>query len=148
MNTFSDNDRKPPFSGILWPLEDQNWDYLTSIIREQFQYKYPVLIPCLIGIGIPLIKILSCEFPYLERQYLCWNGRLIIILIRFNFTMKPPLASSYTNIVVFKCEETVFRDHFLYDPSQWETMLQCNIISHWLSACTEWSLCLPPIISK
>ena len=29
---------------------------------------------------------------------------------------------------------------FLYAPSQWETMLQCNIVSHWLGAFTKWSL--------
>ena len=31
-----------------------------------------------------------------------------------------------------------YRDHFMYAPSQWET-LQCNV-SHWLGACTKWSL--------
>ena len=35
---------------------------------------------------------------------------------------------------------TMRRDHFLYALSQWETMLQCNVVSHWLSACTKWSL--------
>ena len=33
-----------------------------------------------------------------------------------------------------------YRDHSVYAPSQWEMALQCNAISHWLSACTEWSL--------
>ena len=32
------------------------------------------------------------------------------------------------------------RDHFVYTPSQWETTLQCNVVSHWLGAFTEWSL--------
>ena len=32
------------------------------------------------------------------------------------------------------------RNWFVYAPSQWETLLQCNIISHWLGACTKWSL--------
>ena len=41
------------------------------------------------------------------------------------------------------------RDHFVYAPSQWETMLQCyiietmlqcNSIPDWLGACTKWSL--------
>ena len=32
------------------------------------------------------------------------------------------------------------RDHFVYAPSQWETTLQCNIVSHWLGAYTKWSL--------
>ena len=32
------------------------------------------------------------------------------------------------------------RDHSAYMPSQWETALQCNAISHWLGAYTERSL--------
>ena len=32
------------------------------------------------------------------------------------------------------------RVHFVYVPSQWETALQGNIVSHWLSAYTTWSL--------
>ena len=30
--------------------------------------------------------------------------------------------------------------HFVFAPSQWETTLQCNVVSHWLGAYTEWSL--------
>ena len=32
------------------------------------------------------------------------------------------------------------RDQFLYVPSQWETTLQCNVVSHWLGAFIKWSL--------
>ena len=32
------------------------------------------------------------------------------------------------------------RGHFVYASSQWETMLPCNVVSHWLGAYTEWSL--------
>ena len=32
------------------------------------------------------------------------------------------------------------RDHFVNGPSQWEMMLHCNVISHWLGANTKWSL--------
>ena len=32
------------------------------------------------------------------------------------------------------------RDHFVYAPSKWETMLQCNVASHWVGAYTKWSL--------
>ena len=28
----------------------------------------------------------------------------------------------------------------VYTPSQWETTLQCNVVSHWLGAYTNWSL--------
>ena len=30
-------------------------------------------------------------------------------------------------------------DHFVYAPSQWETALHWNIVSHWLGAYTKWS---------
>ena len=39
---------------------------------------------------------------------------------------------------IFVCGESV-SDHFVYAPNQWEIMLQCNIISHWLMH-TQWSL--------
>ena len=32
------------------------------------------------------------------------------------------------------------RDHFVYAPSQCETILHCNVVSHWLGAYTKWSL--------
>ena len=35
------------------------------------------------------------------------------------------------------------RDHIVYAPSQWETMLHSNVASHWLSAYTKWSMYAP-----
>ena len=32
------------------------------------------------------------------------------------------------------------RDQFVNAPSQWETTLQCNVVSYWLGAYTQWSL--------
>ena len=32
------------------------------------------------------------------------------------------------------------RDYFMHAPSQWGTTLQCNVVSHWLGACTKWFL--------
>ena len=32
------------------------------------------------------------------------------------------------------------RDHFVYAPSQWETALQCNFVSHWRGTYTKRSL--------
>ena len=34
----------------------------------------------------------------------------------------------------------VNRDHFVHAPSQWETTLHCNVVSHWLGACKKLSL--------
>ena len=39
------------------------------------------------------------------------------------------------------------RDHFMSVPSQWQTTLQCNIVSHWLSAYTKWTLKISPTCS-
>ena len=36
----------------------------------------------------------------------------------------------------------VSRDRFVYVPGQWETMLHCNIVSHWLGAYKKWSQCI------
>ena len=33
-----------------------------------------------------------------------------------------------------------YRDLFVHAPSQWETTLHCNVVSHWLGAYTKWSL--------
>ena len=35
---------------------------------------------------------------------------------------------------------TKWRDPFLYASSQWETALQCKVVSYWQSASTDWSL--------
>ena len=35
----------------------------------------------------------------------------------------------------------VARDHFVDVPSQYETTLHCNVVSHWLGAFRIWSLC-------
>ena len=35
-----------------------------------------------------------------------------------------------------------------YAPSQWETTLQCNVVSHWLGAYTKWSLSFMIFIEK
>ena len=32
------------------------------------------------------------------------------------------------------------RDQFVCAPSQWETTLLCNVVSHWLSTYSKWSL--------
>ena len=37
----------------------------------------------------------------------------------------------------------MYRDHFVYLPSQWKSMLQCNVICHWLGPFTKWFVYLP-----
>ena len=40
---------------------------------------------------------------------------------------------------IWKCCQ-ICRDHFVNASSHWETMLHCNVVSHWLHAHTNWSL--------
>ena len=42
--------------------------------------------------------------------------------------------------MIFHFLSARYRDHFVYAPSQWETTLLSNVISHWLGAYTKWSL--------
>ena len=60
-----------------------------------------------------------------------------------------PLEFNFTAYIQWMCshhctvaENKIIHSHgsFLYAPSQWETTLQCNVVSHWLSACIIWSL--------
>ena len=48
---------------------------------------------------------------------------------------------SYRKLTMLQLDCFVFHmDHYVYAPSQWEMMLHCNIISHWLGAYTKLSL--------
>ena len=42
----------------------------------------------------------------------------------------------------------IFRGRTMNAPSQWETTLQCNAVSHWLRAFTKWSLNLICAVSQ
>ena len=43
-------------------------------------------------------------------------------------------------VFYFLCVSKDNRGHFVYVSSQWEMVLQCNIVSHWLGAYKKWSL--------
>ena len=58
-------------------------------------------------------------------QFQHWKGKISKLLV-FN---------SYTSTFV-----QIVREHPGYGLSQWETTLQCNVVSHWLSSYPEWSL--------
>ena len=42
----------------------------------------------------------------------------------------------------------LFRDHFVYGLSQWGMTLHCNVLTHWLSPYTEWSLLVCSLLLK
>ena len=58
--------------------------------------------------------------------------------LNFNRSLtKPPLKLGHGWEVT---THSYIRDHFVYVPSQWEMMLQCNVVSHCLGTYTIWSL--------
>ena len=54
--------------------------------------------------------------------------------LRYWYIVRLKLVKNADEILV-KC-----MDHFVSSPRQWETMLLCNIVSHWLGALTKLSL--------
>ena len=50
-----------------------------------------------------------------------------------------PIADAEENDIE-KNTHKIFRDPFMYAPSQWEMTLHCNVISHWLGISTKRSL--------
>ena len=48
--------------------------------------------------------------------------------------------NSSANTANLNTGESVYGDHFVYAHSQWETTLHSNIVFHWLSTYTRWSL--------
>ena len=55
---------------------------------------------------------------------------------RMVFFMKRKLTSWKLIII----GDDIFVGHFVDAPSQWETTLHCNVVSHGLGVCTKWSL--------
>ena len=49
-----------------------------------------------------------------------------------------PIVRQYHICDNDKC--LIHMDNFVYAPIQWETMLHCNVVFHWLGAYTKWSL--------
>ena len=62
-------------------------------------------------------------------QRLWCQCKIQIVLLSHQFTIISVIAWSYSML-----------SHFVYAPSQWETTLQRNVISHWLGAYKEWAL--------
>ena len=50
----------------------------------------------------------------------------------------------YLPILFLQVKWCLYRDHFVYVPSQWEMTLYCKVVSHWLGTYIKWSLLLAP----
>ena len=110
---------------ILDPPGDPEWQvcYLIEYLPRHLQVSH-----------ITAQHIIVCspiKLPLVAPRGCCsWSGWAIDCYTVPNWRLCKMLVGHETNA----------GDHFVYEPSQWETMLQCNIVSHWLSTCTEMSL--------
>ena len=81
-----------------------------------------------------VIELWSTKRPV----YMSWQNNANDMLTN-NFACRQELCVQHIprnlHTVLYWC-----RDHFVYAPNQWETTLRCNVVSHWLGACTNWSL--------
>ena len=75
-----------------------------------------------------LILLQNCALRTFRRYDWPWTSSVIW---RSNVHSSESITAVSRNLI---------RDHSGYGLSQWETMLQCNIVSHWLSPYPEWSL--------
>ena len=73
--------------------------------------------------------------------YLSWG---IFLFAQFSspIYLAPTQGAQNTEVIEVGSDQLCW-DHFVNAPSQWETMLQCNVASHWLGAFTKWTLIIP-----
>ena len=94
--------------------------------------------PCLENLvrkGLTLILLNSLLYTFSSFS----SYAAIVILIIYFWNHSISLLHCH-----FKCVSDnhicEYRDHFVNAPSQWETMLYCHVVCHWLGAYTKWSL--------
>ena len=68
--------------------------------------------------------------------FLAYQGRSSMLVVPWGQVHTISNHSALTRSV----NQMRLRDHSVYVPSQWETTLQCNVVSHWLGTYTEWTL--------
>ena len=72
-----------------------------------------------------------------------WLRRLWKSLAKFLTCDQKNLFFTVSHALLFIFQQmsvSICRDHFVYAPCQWGKTLHCNIVFHWLSAYTKWSL--------
>ena len=88
---------------------------------------------------------ISSDIPLLETAPVIYgdkNGS--ITLSSQNYPNNETIRSNNTSRFIVLCFITdissAIRDNFVFAPTQWETMLHCNVVSHWLGAHVKWPL--------
>ena len=98
---------------------------------------------CLVSIINALEMLQSCTKPsrwFHPSVILCKTSNHNSLKTTWIFFPYPSLISLYPTFPIPHFRYTPISDHFVNAPGQWETTLQCDVVSHWLDAFTKWSL--------
>ena len=81
-----------------------------------------------------LWKSLNFEYCFLK---MCYKWCKVNTVVRQQATIWTNADQDPSKVLIF---HHGFMDHIVYVPSQWETTLHCNVVSHWLGTYIQWSL--------
>ena len=77
---------------------------------------------------------------WLQQKVCCFYEKMPLMIIKRFIVLFTTMWNSWRALVHRLLAWPVpHREHFGYEPSQWET-LKWNVVSHWLGVCTIWSL--------
>ena len=83
-----------------------------------------------------LSALLALWVKYISLRWLPTMWDATLIMSYYCSESVSPKICTMLGFALFCCG----RDHFAYAPCQWETTLQCNVVSHWMGAYTKWPL--------
>ena len=95
--------------------------WLTGATQSSIWHGWPVLCEFSKAVRVAVISNQNWGM-FMTASWLIWSCRL-----------DSPTFPSFWCLDLLSC----MCEHGL---SQWKTALQCNVMSHWLSSCPEWSL--------
>ena len=135
----------------------------TSMMRTQYQFR-------ITSASLRPIMCAHWDKHFTDNIFQCTSVQTFEFQIKFIWYMFLGLIDSTSTLVpviidtnfapntrqAIKCDlmmtqfTNIYRDNYVHAPSQWKPALQCNAISHWLGAYTEWSLPIyaPPGLNK
>ena len=97
--------------------------HISSTIHKSLTFRYVWIVCTLWCVNPNTMKYSSCQDMYTWFSICC-------VLLWFDKSYFALILKGFTEVI-------------LYAPNQWETTLQCNVVSHWLRACREWPLVIP-----
>ena len=130
------------FNAISWYIEqcyERMWWQYDSINSESYNQRANTALWKQPWHNLWLITVWTRSNSLIATKIIKWetNSHIYILCNIMIHGLYPHLIKCN---IEFHNAIMMDRDHFSYAPSQWEAMLWCNIVSHWLGAYKKWSL--------